>query len=196
MNKEFMENDIKALQFRDELIKLCKKYNCSMSGSNKDDGNIILEVLNRHLDFTNCYTMETYNNYSLNCDTEDYETEYIMDKYIKRQFDRESSEMGGLNNIKIAYGVITDDWGKAHLKFQELRCKYENEEIEVFSISENYMELRLINGKRYVWVRPSLCARGYRFANIIIDRNIGFEALNEVIIPICYACGRDNVEIF
>lgn len=196
MDKNFSENDIKALKFRDELISLCKKYDCDITGSYRDDGNMSLQIFNKELNWSSYYIMNPHDNYNLREEDEDFNLIHIMDKYIMNEFDREPSEMAGLNNIKVNCGVITDDYEKARLKFQELQSKYGDEEIERFIIGKDYMELRLTNGKRYVWVKPCMRVRGYRFANIIIDRNIEFNILNNAIIPICYACGKDNVEIF
>lgn len=197
MNKEISSDDINVLQFRDELIQLLKKYKCEISGACQGDGHMSLEFYNDKSNLYSYYEMEdVYSNYSLYKENDDYNLECVMDNIINNSFNRDSSKMAGLNNIKVYCGVITNDFGKASLKFQELKNKYTDEEVEIFRISKDYMELRLSNGERYIWIKANTSSKGYRCGKIIIDRNITLEELYEIIMPICYACGKEDVEIF
>lgn len=199
MSKEINKMDLKALQFRDELIRLCKKYNCSIFGISEDDGNgnMYLGVYDKKTGEEIYYIMKDhYNNYSLEIEDDEYKTEPLMDIVILNSFNRESGEMAGLNNIKVQCGVITNDSEKARLKFIELYCKYDRNEVKRFVLSQYEKCLELYNGKIYVWIKPNDRTRGYRCKQIIIDRNLTLKELNEIVIPMCCACGRDDVEIF
>lgn len=197
MNENIKSIDIKALEFRDELINLCNKYRCNVSASNRDDGTMILDIYDKNNNWTSYYEMkDTYQNYALYKENDDYEIDCIMDDIIKNAFNKDSGEMAGLNNIKVSCGILTNDSAKAELKLQELYCKYNKEDVEIFIMSTDRKELRLNNGERFVWIKLNNGSRGYRCGKIIIDRNIRLEELQEIILPICYACGRDDVEIF
>ena len=191
------EKNIKVLEFRDELIKLCKKYSCELRSLNRDDGTMNLEIHDRKNNWISQYIMEDeHENYNLYQEDDDYNEIYIMDSIINKEFNKESGEMCGLNNAKISCGILTNDSLKANSKLKELYYKFDKSEIEYFTISKDRKELRLKNGKRYLWIKLSDCSRGYRCVKIIIDRNITLEELYEIVLPICYACGRDDVEIF
>lgn len=99
MSFDISENNVKALKFRDELIELLKKYKCSLSTTNKDDGKMILEFHDRELNQCQSYTMtdegENYNLYAEN------DNSCIMDKVIKEAFNRDYGGMSDLNNGQV-----------------------------------------------------------------------------------------------
>jgi ribosomal protein L31 len=197
MKKDINPNDIKALQFREDLIKLCKKYNCELSGSCKDDGNINLEICDKGNGWTSQYEIkDAYSNYLVYKEDKNYNKVCIMDESINNAFDRESSEMAGLNNVKVSCGILTMDPEKAELKLKELYYNFGGALVERFITSKDRKDLLLKNSERYIWIKPDLSSRGYRCGKIILDRNITLEQLYEIVMPMCYACGRDDVKIF
>lgn len=196
-NKEFTSGDIRALEFRDELIKLCQKYKCEISGTCRDSSDMNLEFYDKKNNLTSYYIMKgSYDNYSLYTENDDYELECVMDRIISKEFDRESGKMAGLNNIKVSCGILTNDPAKAELKLQELYCKFDKNEIKRFVINIHEKSLELFSGERYAWIKLNDGSRGYRCGKIIIDRNITLEELRTIIPNMCYACGRNDIEIF
>ena len=185
-----MEDNMKVLKFREELIKLCEKYNCELSGeSPQDEGDddLCLHINNKY------YTMQdSESNYNIL--NSDYN--FLIDEVIKEVFNRNSEEMAGLNNVKVYCGILTNDSIKAEMKIKQLANKFTKDKIRYFVNSKERKELCLNNGKRYVWIRLNLASRGYRCGKIIVDRNITLTQLKEIILPICYACGKNDVEIF
>ena len=197
MNKEINPNDINALKFREELIKLCKKYKCELSGSNRDNGNMNLEIYNKDTNWTSQYQMtDIYDKYNLYKEDDEYKQICVMDNIIRDAFNHESGQMAGLNNVKVSCGILTNDAVKAEIKLKELYNNFGETLVDRFILGKDRKDLLLKNGERYIWIKPDLSSRGYRCGRIIIDRNITLEQFQNVILPMCYACGRDDVEIF
>mgnify|MGYP001220132447 CR=1 FL=1 len=192
MNK----NDLKALQFREDLIKLLKKHDCEISGSHKDDGYMSLEF---NFDFGDYIMQGNYSNYNIvkvHCD--DYREHWkdIMDTYILNCFSDYSRAMAGLNNVKVHTGIFTNNPYKAKSKLQEIYDKTDKNNIDVFVLSKFQKELRLLDGTRYIWIKPIDNSRGYRCANAFIDRELTLEELNNIVFPICVYCSKNTVEVF
>jgi hypothetical protein len=197
MNKKIISNDINAILFRDKLIQLCQEYNCELSGSCMDDGFMDLLLHDKDNNWYSNYTLKNvYDNYNLYKEDEDYNEICIMDAIINEAFDRESSEMAGLNNVKVFCGILTSHSEKAENKLKELHDSFNQSDIDRLILSKDCKELRLKNGDRYVWIKLSLASRGYRCGSLIIDRSLTLEQLQQIVLPMCYACGRDGVEIF
>ena len=105
-NEKYKINWKKALEFREELIKLCKKYNCEMSGNYLDNGDIDLTFYDKNNNKYEQYIMKNYDdNYNLYKENlENYginSINSIMSKVILGSFNHESGTMTGLNNIKV-----------------------------------------------------------------------------------------------
>ena len=114
-------------------------------------------------------------------------------EFIFKNFDDDSCEMGGLNNVKVFCGIFTDNPKKAEDKMYKIISDFE---VEKFFNGRTYKELILKNGNRYLWMDSKEYIRGYRFKKLILDENIDIKFLNEVILPIAYACSRNDIEIF
>lgn len=185
-----MENDMNVLKFREELIKLCEKYNCELSGESpqdEGDNDMCLCIGDKY------YIMEdSYSNYNIL----DSDYNFLMDNIIKDTFNNDSGEMAGLNNIKVYCGILTNDPIKAEIKIKQIANKFTKDEITYFINSKERKELYLNDNKKYTWIKLNSNSRGYRCGKIIIDRNITLTQLDEIVLPICYACGKNDVEIF
>lgn len=116
-------------------------------------------------------------------------------EYILSCFSNHKREMGGLNNIKVHTAIFTDDSAKAERKLLEI---YNNNKhkIEQFANHKDSKWLRLVDGARYLWIRPNDASRGYRFSHLIIDQHVSMEIFHKIILPCAYACSKDDVEIF
>jgi hypothetical protein len=187
----------KALEFREELIKLCNKYKCEISGSNFDNGDIDLLIYDKSNNTYKQYIMQDYDN-KYNLYEEDLDNccmTSVMSKVILESFNRESREMAGLNNVKVYCGIFTNDASKAENKLQEL-IKQNTNNVKRVRLLKDYKDVILNDDKRYIWIKANTNSRGYRCKNAIIDRSVTFEELFEIIQPICIYCGRDNIEVF
>ena len=192
MNNQINSSHIKALQFREKLLKLCKEYECEISGSCGDNGDINVWFRNG-----GDYIMtDFYDRHSIYKENEDYELINVMEEIIKQAFDRDSSEMAGLNNIKVSCGIFTNNYWKAREKLEQIWNTLNEDERERFLVRKDSLEIRLKNGKRYMWIKPNNQSRGYRFSKAIIDKDVTLEELHNYILPICHACGRNDVEVF
>jgi hypothetical protein len=116
-------------------------------------------------------------------------------EYIISCFSDNKREMCGLNNIKVHTAVFTDDFEKADSKFMEIYNKNKYIVVRFFN-GKDYKALELIDGSRYVWVRPNDASRGYRCSHAIIDKNTPIEVFHNLILPYSYACSKDDIEIF
>lgn len=184
--------DVKALEFREELIKLCNKYNCKVGGN--------------YNDCNDDYTIE-FSDYDYNVKSEGvsiYKTdindkrEYLIDKYILNMFRDEPTEMQGLNNVKVNCIVFSNDSEKANKKMEYILSEHilSDEVHEVRRIKESIKEIRLKNGERYIWVKPNEYSKGYRCNHAFIDRSLSLETIETHIMPTAFYCGKDTVEMF
>jgi len=184
------KNDLVALNFRDDLIKLLNKYDCEITGSCMDDGYMNLEF---DFDFGNYIMKGKYNNYNIMKEnSEKYES--IMDTYILSCFS-EPITMDGLSNVKV-HGIFTNDENKAENKIQEIYNKLDKNNIYRLINSKNQKELQLLDGSRYVWIKPIDSSRGYKCTEAFIDRELTLEELQYNVLPICIYCGKDTVKVF
>lgn len=186
----------RALKFREELIKLCHKYKCEMSGNGLDNGDIDLLIHDKNNNTYKQYIMkDNDNNYNLYEEDHDYNMNCIMSKIIKQSFNGESRKMAGLNNVKVYCGIFTNDSSKAENKLQQL-IKQHQGNIKEKRFSKDYKEIILNDDKRYIWIKANTSSRGYRCRTAIIDKNITLEELFEIICPICFYCGKEDIEVF
>lgn len=183
-----MQN-VDVLKFKDELESLCKKYDCEISGRTGDDGSIDVSFPKQN------YVIDYWNNIIFYFD-ENEDLKYPIDDVIKGLFDdEESKELGGLNNIKVHCGIFTNNSSKAEDKLKEIMNNFNNEEIYGLILSSDRKELKLNNGERYIWIRPTDNSRGYRCKKAIIDREISYKELMEHVAYVCMYCGEEDIEI-
>jgi hypothetical protein len=185
--------DIKVLQFKDDLMKLLKKYKYDITGTNLDNGDIYIDTggVSYILKDTKDIIKEVF----IKDKEYDYEYKNIMKEYILESFkNSKSREMCFGNFSRVSTGIVTDDRNKAKMILDELA--YVNEG-NVFGYIQGKEELRLIlNDKtNYVWIKPTNYARGYRLQNAWIDKNIGLEYFQEILMPICCYCGSENIKV-
>lgn len=185
--------DIKVLHFKDDLMKLLKKYNYDITGTNLDNGDIYIDTGGAS------YILKDTKDIIKEVFVEDKEYDYkyknIMKEYILESFkNSESREMCCGNFCRVNTGIVTNDRNKAKTILDELA--YVNEG-NIFRYIQGREDLRLIlNDKtNYVWINPVNRARGYRLQNAWIDKNVGLEVFNELIIPMCCYCGKDNIKV-
>lgn len=137
------------------------------------------------LDWENCKPSEKDDKY-----------ENIIDNYIINCFSEHSGVMSGLNNVKVNTGIFTNDADSAEFKIMEIYNSTPKNMVHQLKNSRDIKELRLVNGSRYIWIKPSNNSKGYRCSNAIIDRRVTLEELHNHILPICVYCGKDNVNVF
>ena len=158
----------KALKFRDELIKLCNKYKCEMSGNVLDNGDIDLSIYDKNNDIYEQYIMKNSDDkYNLYKEDDDYNINCIMSKVIKQSFNGESREMAGLNNVKVYCGIFTNDSNKAENKLQQL-IKQHQENVKEVRFSKDYKQIILNDDRRYIWIKANMSSRGYRLFRCFI----------------------------
>lgn len=184
--------DIKVLKFKDELVNLLNKYNYDIEGNNIDNGSIIIDTHDNFYELTSDKNIlkETYNENS-GC----HEDKNIMQELIKCHFKGNIEKIfciGNHGNHKC--GIITNDEEKA-LKILN-KIKNDNKDIvESFYSSPINIELKLKNGDDYLWVNPTMYARGYRFHELYIDKNITYEFFEYVLPIIGQYCAEENIHI-
>lgn len=187
------ESDIKALQFREDLIKLCNKYKCNICGSYNDWNDDFC------IDFDNgsSYMVESNGISIFTVDIND-NREYIIDKHIKGMFGEEVNQIQGLNNIKASYIIFSNNKAKVNVKMENIISQHIllDRIDRVIKTKEIIKEIILKDGTRYVWVRPNDTARGYRCNHAFIDRDLSLEIIENNIMPIAFYCSKDTVEMF
>lgn len=186
-------NDIKVLEFREELIKLYKKYDCNICGSYNDfNDDFIIEFNNGKNYVVKAKGISLYTN-NIN-----EEREYVIDKYVKSMFGSEIRDMMGLNNVKVSCIIFSNDSKKANERMEYILSQHMllNEVYNIVRVKEGIKEIKLKNGTRYMWCKPNDNSRGYRCNHTFIDRNLSLETIENVVIPIATYCSKDTVEMF
>lgn len=190
MNSE----DVKVLHFKDDLMKLLKKYDYDITGTNLDNGDIYIETKSN-----GCYILKDTKDIVKEVFVEDKEYDYeyknIMEEFILKSFKHsESREMCFGNFSRVSTGIVTNDRNKAENILDKLA---ENNEGNIIRYIQGKEDLRLIleDKTNYVWINPMNKARGYRLQNAWIDKNIGLEVFEELIVPMCCYCGKDNIKV-
>lgn len=182
-----MQN-VDVLKFKDELESLCKKYDCEISGRTGDDGSIDVSFPKQN------YVIDYSDNIVFYFDDNE-NLKYPIDEAIKGLFNGKSRELNGLNNVKVQCGIFTNNASKVEDKLKEIMNNFNNEEIDSLILSSDRKELRLKNGEKYIWIRPTDNSRGYRCKKAIIDREISYKELMEYVAYVCMYCGEEDVEI-
>jgi len=125
------------------------------------------------------------------CDNYQIYNENFIEEYILHFF--EDSKELKLHNSKI--GVFTNDYYKALKLFTNLYHD-KRQEIDSYRNSESIQEIRLLNGTQYLWIKPINNSRGHRCEKAYIDKNLTLNELNNIVIPICVYCRREDVVVF
>lgn len=178
------EKDIKVLKFRGELIKLLKKYDYEISGSYKDDGNIVINAEE--------YILKDSPNYELIKVDMDYNWISLDEELILSYFDELSNNDYISCNNKT--GIITNDIDKCNIIFNKIYSENENN-IEYFKNSNYTKELKLLSGEIYVWIKARESSRGHKCSKAYIDKNIPLDVLHNIVLPICVFVSRKDVKI-
>jgi len=190
MNSE----DIKVLQFKDDLMKLLKKYDYDISGTNLDNGDIYIET-NSSGTYILKDTKDIIKEVFVEDKEYDYEYKNVMEECILESFKNSESRNMCLGNFSIvSTGIITNDRNKAENILNEIFEK-NKENVVRYTQGEDTLRLILNNNDNYTWIKPMNNARGYRLQNAWIDKNIGLELFQEIIMPICCYCGKDNIKV-
>lgn len=182
--------DLDILLFGEELVNLCKKYKCRISGTYSDeDDDICIRLKDK------CYYMES-ESLSIYDTCTGYDKTYIIDKYVLGLFNEEPTEMHGLNNVKVNCIIFSNDKLKATEKMNDILDRVGDCVDKVIKIKGETHSITLKDGTRYIWVKPNDNARGYRCNSTFIDRNLPLDTIKTHIMPIAYYCGKDTVEMF
>lgn len=181
--------DIKVLSFRKELKDLLNKYNYDISGTVFDDGSMNIEDKSSG----SSYVIEDeYNNYEILKSNTEGKYDNLMEQYILNCF---TNDELNFDNSKARIGIITSNEEKADKIFEEIFNSNKGN-IKRYIDSKNQKEILFEdNITHYVWVRPSNSARGCRFKGAYIDKDINIEIFENVIIPICAFCKKDNIKV-
>lgn len=177
-------NDIKVLEFRDELINLLRKYNFQLYGHGDE--------LRLKTDF-NDYRVDDYINIYKEREIDNgYTEDNLLELYIKGALPKEVEEMGGLNNIKIQCAVICSDEHLGGLKIEKLAKEIGAENIKYLSRNAIWFN----DNDRIVFVKPNYQAKGYRFQKCYFNSNgVTKEIVDNVILPIS-RCSKDTFNFF
>lgn len=176
------EYEYKALEFRNELVDLLNKYKYNLMGL--DDCNMQI------VDYKNdkCFMLKSsYDDYEML----DFFNDNIMSKYILERFPESDNWIKPANkNV----GIITNNYKKATDLFTQLEQEHLGKIVR-FINSKERKELILDDNTFYKWVKPSDNSRGHRFRKVYIDKNITLDKLNNIILPICVYCLREDITV-
>lgn len=91
-------------------------------------------------------------------------------------------------------GIITSDRDKVEKIIADI---FENNKgvVDRYINSKNEIRLRLKNGDNYIWIKPIPNARGHRLKSAYIDKNIDLDIFEDIIIPICAYCSKDDIKV-
>ena len=167
----------KPLEFREELIKLLKKYNYELSSD--EAGEMYIE------DGMNYYFLDQNNNYSI----QDSDGNYLIEDYINNIFNNKES-FYQIQNI----GVFTNSYDKARYIFTAIIEK-DKSKIQKIRESHNELIINYFDGRRMKWIRPVDNSRGNRVGFAYIDKALTLEQLKYIVIPCCVGVTKDNVVI-
>lgn len=189
------DNDLKVLKFRKELKDLLNKYNYDISGTVFDDGSINIEDKSSGNIFV---ISDEYSNYNVSKEVlvenknYDYEYKSIMEEYILSSF---TNDKLSFDNSKMRIGIVTANEEKADKLFEDIFNK-NKENVKRYIDSKNQKEILLNdNITCYIWVKPCESSKGYKLKSAYIDKDIDVEIFENVIIPICAYCKKDDIKI-
>lgn len=117
----------------------------------------------------------------------------MKDEDIINLFNKEDNTY---NFNKTTYGIFTNDTRKANMKIKELYYKFGGNQIKALISTEKYKVLILKDGTRFRWINFNEDTRSIRCGKAIIDRNIDLKELQTKVLPMCYSCDRNDIELF
>lgn len=190
-------NDINALEFREELLQLLKKHDCSISTYTDND----MKISFNKYEFNSTYSIgNRYSEYDITREEPDKYgnilDKKVIDEYILYHFPETDTSTEYLKNSPITIGIFTNDAIKANTKFKEIYKFIKPFDIENICNSEYRKIIQLYNGDTYVWIRPREEIRGYRCEKAFIDRGLTLKELNNFVFPACVCCVKNMVKIF
>lgn len=184
------EEDIKVLKFKDELVNLLNKYNYDIVGSDIDS--IYIDTNNGIYNLTDDKCI---------CRTDaeggiDYfKDKNIMEELIKHYFkNNRARDFCSGNHGNCRCGIITNNREKALKILHNIKDKHEDS-IRTFYSNPINAELRLTNGDIYLWVNSATSARGHRFHELYIDKNVSYEFFVYILPIIGQYCVSENIHI-
>lgn len=95
---------------------------------------------------------------------------------------------------KTKVGIFTSDEYKAEVILSEIYDRNRND-VKGFKNGREYKQLMLNDGTYYVWIRPTDSARGHKCRKAYIDKNIDIQTFEEIIVPICIFCSRNDIKV-
>lgn len=120
------------------------------------------------------------------------------DKCIKNMFNNEMTEMQGLNNIKVAQIVFSNNSIKANSKMEEILEQHKSVACDCIAVrnEDGIKEIRYEDGTRCISVKPNDNCKGYRCNHAFIDRDLSLEDVQNYILSVAFYCSKDTVEMF
>lgn len=187
--------DYKALQFKDELMNLLKKYKYDIHGNVSEDNSILIEDKSSGSIY---YMKDKFSNYNIQKEilVQDKEHDYkcvdLMEEYILRSF---KDDDFSFDTSKMNIGVITASEEKASKIFEEI-ANYNNRHIKRYINTVHHKEIIFNEGVSHVvWVRPHESSRRHKLKRAYIDKNISIEVFETIVRPVCTFCKREDIRI-
>lgn len=100
--------------------------------------------------------------------------------------------IGNHGNFKC--GIITNDREKALDILNKIKDT-NKDIIRRFYKTPSKAELFLENGETYLWINATTYARGYRFHELYIDKNISYDFFENILPIIGFYCAEANIHI-
>lgn len=189
------DEELKAIDFRNEFQKLLDKYKYELSMSSIADESVAFlwdKEHNREFKLDDSDT-----NYQIYIDIPDvYDNphyENLTAKYILRLFDKEKTQ----KNDNKTRCIFTDNPRKAENIFNNI-IKENDDKVIRQTVQNKYLdgaELQLSDGTRYILILSKNNIKGSRCSYAYIDSQLPIEYINYVIIPMCESCSKYDVEI-
>ena len=117
--------------------------------------------------------------------------EELIKNYFKGQKQKEFC-IGNHGNYKC--GIITNDKVTALNILNKIQNDNKDNVIS-FYVDDINAVLRLKNGDNYLWIKPILSSKAYRFHEMYIDKNISYEFFEYVLPIVGFYCSGKDVHI-
>ena len=120
----------------------------------------------------------------------------MLESY-RGNFKKIRSRLGVENKMRDTYIIFSDNNEKANNKMQTLLEKIPIEKVKaIIKTKEGIREIKLIDGVRYCWLKPSLNCKGVKCTYAYIDKDLSQEILETIIYPIAFCCKKERTELF